>query len=345
MLGGIAAGTLTAGDQLPTVRQVAVDLSINPNTVVRAYRELEIRGVLETQQGTGTFISHQKVKHDEVERQRQLNQLVGEFVSRAGAAGFTIQELQEQLHDRSTMVEKKEMNYESGSSGIESQLGGVALLVVLLAAGAGLTALLNNPAPLVALALAGLYLLFAIRKADQWEKVAVLRFGRYIGLRGPGLFHMIPVVDTLSRYVDQRVRVANVSAESTLTRDTVPVNVDAIVFWMVWNAEKSILEVQDFTQAIDAQRADGAARIDRPPRAAPDGRRARNAGQGTAAHPGREDHPGASPCNRWRFATCRFRRPWRTPCRGRRRRSANGGRASFWARRRRRSRRSSGRPR
>src|SRR5271169_2533377 len=88
VLGGIAAGTLTAGDQLPTVRQVAVDLAINPNTVVRAYRELEIRGALETQQGTGTFISRQKVKRDDVERQRQLNQLVSEFVSRAGAAGF-----------------------------------------------------------------------------------------------------------------------------------------------------------------------------------------------------------------------------------------------------------------
>ena len=127
---------------------------------------------------------------------------------------------------------------------------GVALLVISLAAGVGLSGLLHNGAALVAFGLVGLYLLFAIRQADQWEKVAVLRFGKYIGLRGPGLFHMIPVVDTLSRYVDQRVRVANVSAESTLTRDTVPVNVDAIVFWMVWNAEKSILEVQDFTQAI-----------------------------------------------------------------------------------------------
>jgi DNA-binding transcriptional regulator YhcF (GntR family) len=107
VLGGIAAGTLTAGYQLPTVRQMAVDLSINPNTVVRAYRELEIRGVLETQQGTGTFISQLKVKHDEVERLRQLTQLVGEFVSRAGAAGFTIEELQEQLHDRSIDGGKK----------------------------------------------------------------------------------------------------------------------------------------------------------------------------------------------------------------------------------------------
>ena len=101
VLGGIAAGTLSAGDQLPTVRQVAVDLSINPNTVVRAYRELEIRGVLETQQGTGTFISRQKVKHDEVERQRGLTLLVNEFVSRAGAAGFTIDELLEEVKDRS----------------------------------------------------------------------------------------------------------------------------------------------------------------------------------------------------------------------------------------------------
>ena len=101
VLGGVAARTLVAGNQLPTVRQVAVDLSINPNTVVRAYRELEIRGVLETQQGTGTFIGHQKVKPDDVERQRQLGQLVTEFVSRAGASGFTIEELLEQLNDRS----------------------------------------------------------------------------------------------------------------------------------------------------------------------------------------------------------------------------------------------------
>src|SRR5438067_13727978 len=76
VLGGMAAGTLAPGAQLPTVRQVAVDLTINPNTVVRAYRELEIRGVLETQQGTGTFISHQKVKRDDVGRRRQLDQLV-----------------------------------------------------------------------------------------------------------------------------------------------------------------------------------------------------------------------------------------------------------------------------
>ena len=127
---------------------------------------------------------------------------------------------------------------------------GLALCVVSIVAGAGLGALVASRVPVLAAIALGLYLLFAIRVADQWEKVAVLRFGRYRGLRGPGLFHIIPIVDSMSRYVDQRVRVASVSAESTLTRDTVPVNVDAIVFWMVWNAEKSVLEVQDFAQAI-----------------------------------------------------------------------------------------------
>jgi GntR family transcriptional regulator len=81
---------------------VAVDLSINPNTVVRAYRELEIRGTLETQQGTGTFVSHQKVKRYDVERRRQLAQLASDFVARAGAAGFTVDDLLEQLEDRRT---------------------------------------------------------------------------------------------------------------------------------------------------------------------------------------------------------------------------------------------------
>jgi GntR family transcriptional regulator len=97
VLGAIASGVLKPGDQLPTVRQLAVDLTVNPNTVVRAYRELEIRGVLATQQGTGTFIANQKVKRNEVERQRQLNQLIGDFVARAGAGGFTVQDVMERM--------------------------------------------------------------------------------------------------------------------------------------------------------------------------------------------------------------------------------------------------------
>jgi GntR family transcriptional regulator len=88
---------LSAGDQLPTVRQLAVDLAINPNTVVRAYRELELGGLLETHQGTGTFISTQKMKRTDAQRERQLAQIVGDCVSRAGAAGFTVDDLIEAL--------------------------------------------------------------------------------------------------------------------------------------------------------------------------------------------------------------------------------------------------------
>jgi regulator of protease activity HflC (stomatin/prohibitin superfamily) len=125
------------------------------------------------------------------------------------------------------------------------------MLIVFVALGAWAAKFENKPLYAIAGVLIGLYFLFAIVVVDQWQKVAVLRFGRYRGLRGPGLFFIIPIVDSLSRYVDQRVRVHSVSAESTLTRDTVPVNVDAIVFWLVWNAEKSILEVENFIEAIN----------------------------------------------------------------------------------------------
>ncbi len=132
------------------------------------------------------------------------------------------------------------------------EMNGVALLLftVCVLAGLEISQVTRQPAYAISGALVGLYFLFAIKVVRQWEKVAVLRLGRYVGLRGPGLCHIVPIVETLSPYVDQRVRVSTVSAESTLTRDTVPVNVDAIVFWMVWNAEKSILEVEDFVQAI-----------------------------------------------------------------------------------------------
>lgn len=97
--GGIASTSLSPGDQLPTVRQLAVDLEINPNTVMRAYRELELSGLLETHQGTGTFISDKKVENKSAERERQLDQMAGEIAARAGAAGFRLEEVMERLAD------------------------------------------------------------------------------------------------------------------------------------------------------------------------------------------------------------------------------------------------------
>jgi uncharacterized membrane protein YqiK len=90
----------------------------------------------------------------------------------------------------------------------------------------------------------------SIKIANQWEKAVILRMGKYIGLKGPGLFFIVPIFDTVYRYVDQRVRVTDFKAEETLTRDTVPVNVDAVVYWMVWDAEKSALEVKEYIKAV-----------------------------------------------------------------------------------------------
>jgi regulator of protease activity HflC (stomatin/prohibitin superfamily) len=131
-------------------------------------------------------------------------------------------------------------------------VSGVSLLAFFLSLAAGgiVAGIAGSPFPFLAGVLLGVFLLFALKVANQWERAVVLRFGRFIGLKGPGLFILIPVVDEVSQLVDQRVRVTDVSAESALSKDTVPVNVDAIVFWTVWDAQKAVLEVADFLDAV-----------------------------------------------------------------------------------------------
>ena len=122
----------------------------------------------------------------------------------------------------------------------------LTLFFVLLAAGILMAALMELAgvqgwiagASFGAFVLAALYVLFAIKIANQWEKAVVLRYGRFTGLRGPGLFWIIPVVDGVAAWIDHRVMVTPFMAEKTLTRDTVPVDVDAVLFWVVWDAEK-----------------------------------------------------------------------------------------------------------
>ena len=102
----------------------------------------------------------------------------------------------------------------------------------------------------IGLALIALYLLIALKVAQQWEKVVVLRLGKFRGLRGPGLFWIVPIMDTTPSWIDHRVMVTPFNAEKTLTKDTVPVDVDAVLFWMVWDAEKAALEVENYRAAI-----------------------------------------------------------------------------------------------
>jgi regulator of protease activity HflC (stomatin/prohibitin superfamily) len=126
----------------------------------------------------------------------------------------------------------------------------VAVLVLPFVIGVIVTAVMQNPVALIAGLLLGLVLMQSPKVAKQWEKAVVLRLGRFIGLRGPGLFWIVPFIDSVSSWIDQRVITTSFAAEQTLTSDTVPVNVDAVLFWMVYDAEKAALEVQHYQDAV-----------------------------------------------------------------------------------------------
>ncbi len=126
----------------------------------------------------------------------------------------------------------------------------VLILIAFVALGALATAMTNNPAPLIALSLLGVLLMQSPKVAQQWERAIVLRLGRYIGMRGPGLFWIIPFADAVSSWIDQRTITTNFAAEQTLTADTVPVSVDAVLFWLVHDPQKAALEVQEYAQAV-----------------------------------------------------------------------------------------------
>ncbi len=149
------------------------------------------------------------------------------------------------------MIQRPELSIMRPATGNKpiSSIGGTIFITTLLI-GAGLFLWTRELFLPVLLALVGLYFAFAVKVADQWEKAIVLRLGLYQGLRGPGPFLIIPIIDRVSRFVDQRVRVASVKAETTLTKDTVPVNVDAVVFSVIWNVEKAVLEVEDYGEAV-----------------------------------------------------------------------------------------------
>ena len=133
----------------------------------------------------------------------------------------------------------------------------MALFIVFFGAGIITAAILDGrvkdnviASVVIAFFAIAIYLLFAIKIANQWEKAVVLRFGKFSGLRGPGLFIIVPLMDAVTAWIDQRVMVTSFGAEKTLTKDTVPVDVDAVPFWVVWDAQKAALEVKDYQSAI-----------------------------------------------------------------------------------------------
>jgi regulator of protease activity HflC (stomatin/prohibitin superfamily) len=139
---------------------------------------------------------------------------------------------------------------ESGGSALRLNVVALAILTGAILGGAFAARVTESAIPLVAFIVIGLVLMQSPRVAQQWERAIVLRLGRFIGLRGPGLFWVMPFVDRVSSWIDQRTITTSFAAEQTLTSDTVPVNVDAVLFWMVHDPQKAALEVQDYAQAV-----------------------------------------------------------------------------------------------
>jgi len=129
-------------------------------------------------------------------------------------------------------------------------LPAAAVLLFFLSVGAAVSAAIGNPIPIALAGLAGLVAMQSPQVAQQWERAIVLRLGRFVGLRGPGLFWIVPFADSVSQWIDQRTITTSFAAEQTLTSDTVPVSVDAVLFWMVHDVQKAALEVQDYAQAV-----------------------------------------------------------------------------------------------
>jgi regulator of protease activity HflC (stomatin/prohibitin superfamily) len=150
------------------------------------------------------------------------------------------------------VVKKKRLRRQQAKEINAPRLNVVASLVFLLLTGLGVTMSVLTQSPLGAILgiLGGFVFSLSPRVAKQWERGVVLRLGRYQGLRGPGLFWVVPFIDTVSTWIDQRVITTSFAAEETLTSDTVPVNVDAVLFWMVYDPEKAALEVQDYAGAV-----------------------------------------------------------------------------------------------
>ncbi|HLO31678.1 MAG TPA: slipin family protein [Anaerolineales bacterium] len=150
------------------------------------------------------------------------------------------------------IIQKKPGKDDQHISGIAGTVFGVLLVVDVLGAiwMDGQIADIWIGLFVVAMTLLATYMLFALKVASQWEKAVVLRLGKFHGLRGPGVFWIIPIVDNIPSWIDHRVMVTPFSAEKTLTKDTVPVDVDAVLFWVVWDAEKAALEVKDYQSAI-----------------------------------------------------------------------------------------------
>ena len=260
----VVTGALPIGQQLPTVRQLAVDLKINANTVAKVYAELERQGIVATRRGVGTFVEAAPAVSSlpRAKRIEELPRWPRGFWPKQPHAVFRWMNYSHkcsvshypQRRNRMADVNLKEL-LKSKDVKVSLPTPHVnvvqyAFFLIPLTIGGFLSWWQHSAWYAIVGFLFGWLISKAPKVAKQWERGIVLRLGRYIGMRGPGLFWVVPLVDSVAAWIDQRTITTNFAAEETLTSDTVPVNVDAVLFWMVYDPEKAALEVQDYMQAV-----------------------------------------------------------------------------------------------
>jgi regulator of protease activity HflC (stomatin/prohibitin superfamily)/DNA-binding transcriptional regulator YhcF (GntR family) len=261
----ILSGELRPGEELPTVRALAVGLAVNPAPVAGAYVALEREGFVSTAEGSGTFVA--LPEHAATQPPRaptELEAMCRDFLARVVHRGFTAtrpcassEHLPTETLTMTSMRLDPEATLLREHTAREVQRAGTFILNLVLAlavlgAGALPQVLLGAFSPVITAAAvaAALAVLLSLRVALHWDRAVVLRLGRFHALKGPGVYGLVPFLDRVARCVDMRIRATEFFSESTLTRDTVPVSVDAICFWLVWDAQKSVLEVENYYRAI-----------------------------------------------------------------------------------------------
>ena len=341
--------------QLPTVRQLAVELRVNANTVAKVYSDLEREGVVETRRGVGTFVAERVAapsQHGAIIRRCAISPPACSRTPPRAAfrAKNSSPSSRLQLKEENRCLVHRVPSDKSRAALPAAGNPGQCVRGAAPAGGSRARLAAGDPASESDVAdrrrrRSAASCALSPRVANQWERAIVLRLGRYIGSRGPACSGSFRSSTASSAWIDQRTITTSFDAEQTLTSDTVPVNVDAVLFWVVHDPEKAALEVQDYANAVSWRRRRRCA-TSSAARRSPNCSAGASASRPSCRSSSISDRTrGASRCSRSRCATSSFPGRCRTRCRGKRRHRARNRRASSWLRPKRKLPRSSRRRR
>ena len=252
ILRNLGAGVLARGDQMPTMREVAVALKIDLNTVRHAYDELERMGAITLVRGRGSFVAQPPPAMGVRAQAVQIDSLAKQALATAAAAGIDPVALADRIKALAEGIVVMSNYFKAnGANRPAIVLAAVVLAFAALVAWFSYdTSSRGGYILAVGLAIVAFLIPQAIMVADQWERAVVLRLGKLSAIRGPGLFVIVPFIDEVASWLDQRIQTTEINAEKALSKDTVPVNIDAIVFWQIHDPQRAALEIANYRQAI-----------------------------------------------------------------------------------------------